>query len=809
MAWPRRLEGVGDDVRYAGRAFRRSPVFAAGAILTLALGIGANVAVFAFVNGLLLQPLPFPKPDRLVAVEDLLPAYPGEGLPVSALNFEDWQKRQRVFSAMAIYLEAPMVLTGSGDAERVFGARSSASLFRALGVAPASGRTFTDEEDRRGGPPVVVISHGLWQRRFGGEPAVGRTLLVDEVPRTVVGVMPPGFDFPDATALWIPATVDPAIYPRGRHSFSCVARLRDGETPASALAEMRGIAKQLATDYRADNEGLDVTLRALRGSLVPSETSRGFSLLMGTVAFVLLIACANLANLMLARAATRRPEMAIRSALGASRGRIIRQALTESGMLAAAGTALGLLAGAWGRDLLVALVPVELPAWLRFEIDGTVTAFALSLAALTTLLVGLAPAIRSSRPAIASALAASSARVAGGGDRVRAALIVAEVALAAVLLVGGGLMMRALAAVLANDPGVRPANVWTGRLAIPPAKYQTEDRQRAFFAETLDRVRALPGVRRASAVSSLPMAGSTSSRDVTIEGRPRAAANEELLAVICAALPDYFETVGIRLLRGRTFDARDGLPGTPPVAVVNEMFAKRYLPPGDPIGRRVSLGDGTGDDPWMTIVGVTADVRHEDLGAAPEAGLFLPYNQKPAAAMTLVVLAAASPLSLTEPIRRAVASIDRDRPLYAVRTLEQVMARSIWQSRLFAWLVGVFGGVALVLAAVGIFSVISYSVTERTRELGLRLALGAAPGQLRWLVLRQGLGVALIGLAVGLAGAAAVGRILGSWLHGVSPTDPATYAAVSLVLAGAAIAACLVPARRATRVNPAITLRGL
>jgi putative ABC transport system permease protein len=457
----------------------------------------------------------------------------------------------------------------------------------------------------------------------------------------------------------------------------------------------------------------------------------------------------------------------------------------------------------------VALVPVELPAWLRFEIDGTVAVFALSLAALTTLLVGLAPAIRSSRPAIASALAASSARVAGGGDRVRAALIVAEVALAAVLLVGGGLMMRALAAVLANDPGVRPANVWTGRLAIPPAKYQTEDRQRAFFAETLDRVRALPGVRRASAVSSLPMAGSTSSRDVTIEGRPRAAANEELLAVICAALPEYFETVGIRLLRGRTFDARDGLPGTPPVAVVNEMFAKRYLPPGDPIGRRVSLGDGTGDDPWMTIVGVTADVRHEDLGAAPEAGLFLPYNQKPAAAMTLVVLAAASPLSLTEPIRRAVASIDRDRPLYAVRTLEQVMARSIWQSRLFAWLVGVFGAVALVLAAVGIFSVISCSVTERTRELGLRLALGAAPGQLRWLVLRQGLGVALIGLAVGLAGAAAVGRILGSWLHGVSPTDPATYAAVSLVLAGAAIAACLVPARRATRVNPAITLRGL
>ena len=796
------------DLRFAIRTLRRSPVFALGAVLTLALGIGANVAVFTFVKGLLLQPLPYPEPDRLVAVEDLLPGYPGEGLPVSYLNFEDWQQRQRVFSAMAIYLDAPMVLTGSGDAERAFGARVSAGLFRTLGVAPATGRTFTEEEDRLGGPPVVVISHGLWQQRFGGQPAVGRTLVVDEVPRTVIGVMPAGFDFPDATALWIPAAVDPSIYPRGRHSFSCLARLRDGVTPAAALAEMRGIARQLAAEYRADNEGVDVTLRALRGSLVPSGASRGFTLLMGTVALVLLIACANLANLMLARAATRRQEVAIRSALGASRGRIIGQALTESAVLAVAGMSLGLLAGAWGRDLLVALVPVELPAWLRFEIDGAVAAFALALAAMTTLIVGLAPAIRASRPGVSSALAASRTRIAGEGDRLRATLIVAEVALATVLLVGGGLMMRALATVLANDPGVRPANVWTARLAIPPAKYPAGDRQRAFYAETLDRVRALPGVLHASAVSSLPMAGSTTSRGIAVEGRPREAANEELLAVVCVALPDYFETIGIRLLRGRTFDARDGLPGTPPVAVVNETFVKRYLPPGDPIGRRVSLGDGTGDDPWMTVVGVTADVRHASLASSADAGLFLPYNQKPAAAMTLVVRTVDSPLSLTEPIRRAVAAVDRDRPLYAVRTFEQVMARSIWQSRLFTWLVGVFGAVALALAAVGIFSVISYSVTERTREMGLRLALGAAPGQLQWQVMRQGIGVSLTGLAIGLAGATAVARVLGSWLQGVSPTDPATYAAVALVLVGAAAAACVLPARRATRIDPMTALRG-
>ncbi len=655
---------------------------------------------------------------------------------------------------------------------------------------------------------MVVIGHGLWQRRFGGLPAVGRTLVVDAVPRTIIGVMPPGFDFPNATALWIPAAVDPSIYPRGRHSFTCLARLRDGVTTAVALAEMRGIAKQLAGEYPADNEGVDVALRPLRGSLVPSDAALGFSLLMGTVAFVLLIACANLANLMLARAATRRQETAVRSALGASRGRLVRQSLTESGLLAAAGTGLGLLAGAWGRDLLVALVPVELPAWLRFDIDGRVSAFALMLAALTTLAVGLAPALRASRPALASVLAASANRVAGGRDRVRAVLIVTEVALATVLLVGSGLMMRALANVLAQDPGLRVENVWSGRIAVPPAKYRTPDSQRAFYAQAIERVRALPGVRRASAVSSLPMGGSATSRDVVIEGRPAAAPNEERLAVICVALPGYFETMGIRLLRGRSFDERDGLPGTPAVAVVNETFAKRHLPPGNPVGRRVRFGGGGEDDPWMTVVGVTADVRHESLAADPEAGLFLPYNQAPASAMTLVVKTGSSPLSLTEPIRRAVASMDRDLPLFSVRTLEQVMARSIWQSRLFTWLIGVFGGVALLLAAVGIYSVIWYSVTQRAREMGLRIALGAASGQIHWLIVRQGLSVTLVGLVIGLGGAAAMARVLRAWLQGVGSTDPATYATVSIVLVGAASAACLIPARRAARIDPMTTLRG-
>ncbi len=423
------------------------------------------------------------------------------------------------------------------------------------------------------------------------------------------------------------------------------------------------------------------------------------------------------------------------------------------------------------------------------------------------MLVGLAPALRSSRSALAPGLSASSARVTGSRDWLRASLIASEVALATVLLVGSGLMMRALSAVLAVDPGLRAENVWSGRLALPPARYPTPEKQRAFYTEALDRVRELPGVRRASAVSSLPMSGSASFLAISIEGRPPASVNEELLALVCVMMPDYFETVGIQLRRGRAFTERDGQPGTLPVAIVSETFVRRYLPAGDPLGRRVSLGDGTGENPWLTIVGVSADVRHMGLGAEIEPGLFVPYNQMPRASMSLVVRAGVSPLSLTEPIRRAILRIDRDRPIFAVRTLEEALARSIWQSRLFTWLFGVFGAVALTLAGIGVYSVISYSVAQRTHELGLRLALGAKRGQIHWLVMRYGVGLSAAGLAVGLAGSVLVSRLLRSWLHGVSAVDPATYAAVPLVLAAAALAACYLPGRRATRIDPMTALR--
>ena len=802
------------DVLYAVRQMRAHRGFAGAALLVLALGIGANVAVFAFVNGLLLRPLPYPKPDRLVAIEETLPSDTGAVISVSYLNFVDWQARQHAMDAIALYDVANMVLTGSGEAERVYGSRASRTLFGTLGIQPALGRIFMADEDRPGGPPVVVIAYDLWQRRFSGQPVLGRSLVVDDVPRTIVGVMPAGFAFPDATALWIPAAIDPAVYPRGRHSFSCIGRLKPGATMADAATEMRGIAAQLSREYPADNEGLGAALKPLRGNLVPAQAALGFLLLMGTVAFVLLIACANLANLMLARASARGHEMAVRVALGASRARLIRQSLAESGLLAACGAGLGLLAGALGRDLLVALVPVDLPAWLAFEIDGAVVAFAVLLAALTTIIVGLVPALRSSRPAVATELAASCARMAGSRDTLRAALIALEVALATVLLVGSGLMMRSLATVLAADPGLRAANVWTGRVTLPQRSYPTADHQRAFYTRVLDQVRALPGVRHASAVSSLPMSGSATSRNVVIEGRPPAPANEEVLAVLCASMPDYFETLGIRLVRGRTFTERDGVRGTLPVAIVNETFVKRYVPPGDPIGRRISFGDG---EPWMTVVGVVADVRHERLDADAEPGLFVPHHQLSAdsprglqtgSSVTFVVRGDAAPLSLTEPIRRIVSRIDPARPLFGVRTLEQVMARSIWQSRLFTWLFGVFGAVALVLASVGVYGVISYSVTQRTREIGLRLALGAGRAQIHWMVMRHGLVMAGAGLAVGLAGATVVGRVLRSWLQEVSPTDPATYAMVTLVLLGAAAAACFMPSRRATRIDPMATLRG-
>ncbi len=798
------LPGIAADVRHGFRSLSRNRIFAGGAVLTLALGIGANVAVFAFVNGLLLRPLPYPDPNRLVAVEDLLSSYPGEGVPLSYWNFVDLQARQRVFSDMAVYNQAGMVLTGAREAERVVGARASAGLFRSLGVPPAMGRTFSREEERLGGPAVVVISHELWQKRFAGQDIIGRALVVDDVPRTIIGVMPAGFDFPDAVTLWIPAEVDPEIYPRGRHAFPCLARLKSGITLQTAENELRGITAQLVREYPGDNEGLSIRLQPLRGNLVPAQATLGFSLLLGAVGFVLLIACANLANLMLGRAAARSPEMAMRAALGASRGQLVRHSLIESGLLAGSGAALGLLLGAFGRDALVRLVPVALPTWLRFDIDPTVTAFALALAALTTILVGLVPALRSSKASIASGLTMSGTRVTRSRDWLRGSLIVSEVALATVLLVGSGLMMRALLIVLAVDPGLRAENVWSGRVAIPPARYGTKERQRAFYAEVLERIRSIPGVRRASAVSFLPMGGSASLRDILVEGRARRTADEELLSVVCAAMPDYFETMGIRLLRGRTFTDRDGLPGTPPVAIVNKTFASRFLPAGEPIGRRVKFGD----DQWMTIVGVTADVRHRGMASAADAGLFLPYGQNPSTSMSLVVRTDSAPLSFTEPIRRAVSLVDRNRPLFAVRSLQEVIAQSIWESRLFTWLFTAFGAVALALACIGVYSVISYSVVQRSRELGVRLALGARGGQIHLLVMRRGVGPAIVGLMIGLTTSTLVSGLLRTWLQGVSGTDPATYTVVSLVLLAAASVACFVPSRRAARLDPMETLRG-
>ncbi len=791
------------DVRYALRTFAKAPGFTAVFLLTLALGIGANVAVFALVNGLLLKPLPYAAPDRLVTIQETFAGDRANGAPVSRDNFLDWQARQRSFSAIGIYDVTNVVLAGTGEAERVPAARASAGAFRALGVAPFAGRTFADDEDRPAAAAVAVISHRLWHRRFSGQPIIGRAIVIDDAPRTVVGIMPPTFSFPDAVDVWLPVAVNAAEYPRGRRSFDCLGRLKPGATVASATNDMQGIARQLEKEDPANNQGASVMLSPLRGNLVPAQASLGFTLLLGTVGFVLLIACANLANLTLSRAAARAPEMAMRAALGASRGRLLRQSLTESGLLAGTGAALGLLAGRFGRDALVALVPVELPPWLAFEIDGRVAVFALLLAGVTTALVGLVPALRLSRPAIAPRLSAAGARVTRSRDWLRASLIASEVALATVLLVGSGLMMRALSAVLAVDPGLRAENLWSGRLARPPARYDAPEKQRAFYTDVLDRVRALPGVRRASAVSALPMSGAASFLQISaIEGRPPASANEQFLALLCVVMPDYFETTGIQLRRGRTFEDRDGLPGTLPVAIVSDTFVRRYLPPGDPLGRRVKLGG-----PWLTIVGVVADVHHMGLGEEVDAGLFVPYNQQPKASMSLVVRAGVPPLTLTEPIRRAVRSIDRNRPLFAVRTLQEAMARSIWQSRLFTWLFGVFGAVALTLAGIGVYGVISYSVVQRTRELGLRLALGARQGQIHWLVMRHGIGLSGAGLAVGLAGSVLVGRLLRAWLHGVSAIDPTTYAAVPLVLAAAALAACYLPARRATRIDPMTTLR--
>ncbi|MET0398767.1 MAG: ABC transporter permease [Longimicrobiaceae bacterium] len=790
------------DLRFALRTLLRSPAFAGVAILTLALGIGAVATLFSVVDGVLLRPLPFREPDRLVSVSPALL----RGEYVLARD------RSRSFAELGGYQGGVgFGLSGGGEPERVTGAYASTNLFAALGAEPLLGRGFAAGEDQPGRGAVVVLGHGLWRRRFGGDPAaVGRTVTLDGEPRTVVGVMPAEFRFPSAeTELWVPVPLDPAPHAVGAlwgmGGFQAVGRLAPGATPRQALAELGALARAMRAEnplwtppepYRAD-----AAVVPLRDAVV-GEVRPTLLVLLAAVGFVLLIACANVANLLLARGLGRAREMALRSALGAGRGRLVRQLLTESLVLALAGGAAGLLLASWGLRWLVAALPADTPRLAEVALDGRVTALALGATLLTGVAAGLLPAWRVTRRELQGPLR-EGAGAGGGRRRLSGVLVAAEIGLAMVLVVGAGLLIRSVRALVAVDPGFRTERVVSARIDPPESLYGDPARQRAFYAEVLGRVQALPGVGAAGLTSQLPLGGEPSSWATAVEGvtlDPNALPMFDRRAVT----PEYLRTLGVRLVRGRAFTAADR-EDAPPVALVDEAAARRFWPAEDPVGKRI--GHPWAND-WMTVVGVVAEVRSAGLAGEQNPAYYVPFAQKPGAGMTLVARTTSPPEALAGSLRAVVAGVDPRVPVSRVRAMDEWVAQSVARPRLTAVLLGAFAGLALLLGAVGVYGVVAYTVGERTREIGLRIALGAGVGDVVGMVLRQGALLAAAGIGAGLLASLAATRALAGLLYGVTATDPLTFAVVPAILAAAALLATWLPARRASRVDPMSALRG-
>ena len=797
------------DLRYALRGLRRAPGFAAAAVLTLALGIGANAAIFSVVNGVLLRPLPYADPGQLVMLYGRYPEFGRTG--TSLPDFRDWRDQTgRSFAQLAARHGTAMILTGRGEAERVAADRVTANFFTTLGVRPLLGRAFLPEEERAGGDDdVVVLSHGYWQRRFGGDAGiVGQQIQLSGRPYTVVGVAPPSFGFRGAADLWAPARTDTT---RGRRAeyLDVVGRLRPGVTVAQAGADVAAVVRRLAEQYPETNGNITSEVIGLRDDLV-GGVRPALLAFMGAVGLVLLIACANVANLLLARAASRDREVAVRVALGAGRGRLVRQLLTESVVLAVSGGLLGLGIATWGVAAVRTAGVQFLPRQTEVTVDGAVVLFSLALAVGTGLLFGLAPAVRLSRGTLHATLR-DGARGSTGGAlvRLRSALVLGEVALALVLLVGAGLLLRSFAKLTGVDLGFEPRGALTADVTFPAAKYRERESLPPYYAALLERLRAVPGVQAAALSATLPMGGS-SYITFAVEGRPAresrpGAPPEDVQPFVVS--PDYFTALRIPLRRGRAFAPADG-PGAPNVAVVNEEMVRRFFDGRDPIGRRVTFDDAADTAAvWSTVVGVVGDVAQEGVTAKPYAQLYRPIAQEPTRGLFVTLRTARDPVALAAATRQAVRAVDRDLVVNRIEPLEARVAQNIARPRVGVLLLGGFSALALALAAIGIYGVMAYTVAQRTREIGVRMALGASSGDVKRLVVHQGMRPALVGVAVGLVVALGASRLIASMLYGVSALDPVTFVAVPLFLAGVALLATYVPARRATRVTPTVALQ--
>ncbi len=800
------------EFRFACRQLIKSPGFTTAAILTLALGIGANTAIFSLVDGVLLKPLPFPRPAELVSVFENNRRQNIDFATVSAPVFQDWGAQNSVFSGMAAFQAKGFDLLGPAGAERIDGLRTTAGLFSLLGVSPVLGRGFTAADAVQGSGQVVIVSHRLWRERFGGNPGIlGKTLTLDGQSCTVIGVLPAGFRFANTDSdLWVPIAFEPwEMASPGSLNYRCVARLKPGVSWAQARGEMELITARIAEKYtRAFPNARDwgITLQPLQEDLV-GGARKPLYLLLGAVGLVLLIACANVANLLLVRAAGREREFALRAALGAGRRRILAQLLAEGFLLSGGGALLGWLGACWAVAGVSRFGASSFPRLENVRLDGTVLGFTLGVSIVTGLVFGLAPAWAARRIELGEVLKDSAhGSTAGRAKRFSLAFVVLQVALAFMLLIGASLLLRSFSRLRSVDLGFRPEHLLTAAVSMPDSRFPNGEPQRiAFLARLLDRISALPGVDSAATVMGLPLSGLEPRTEVSVEGRPPDRASAPVAAGYSLVSGGYFDTIGVPLLRGRRFDSRDSAQA-PLVAIVNQTFARNFFPHEDPLGRRLRVMDSHRER-LTEIVGIVPDIRQQDMAAAAGDEMYFPTTQRAWPDAQVVLRTRAAPTALIEPLRKAIHEVDSAQTVYLARTFDSLLDDTLAERRFQAILLGIFAGIAALLSAVGIYGVMAYVVTQRTNEIGVRVALGAQRRDVLVMIARQGMGLALAGVAAGALGAALLARLLGNLLFEIGPLDPTTFALTPLLLMATALVACGLPAWRAAMIDPLVAMR--
>ncbi|HAF16158.1 MAG TPA: ABC transporter permease [Blastocatellia bacterium] len=810
------------DIRYGLKVMRKNPGFIAIAVFALALGVGANTAIFSVVNAILLHPINYGNPDQLMMVWEKSAKRGFGQIPTSLPNFVDLRTDNKSLEDLGAFADSNFNLTGGDQPERVIGVRVTASLLSLVGIKPLRGRLFLSGEDQPQATRVLILSHHLWQRSFGANPnIVGQNVALNGDSYTVVGIMPSDFKFPPSFSatvassqyampnadLWVPLTTDAVPTARDIRTLFMIGRLKPGVTPAAAQSEMNVIASRLQKEYPATDADMQVDVIPLRQQIT-GDIHLALIVLFGAVGCVLLIACANVANLLLAKASGRQKEVAIRTALGATRRRIIRQLLTEGMLLGLAGGVLGSLLAIVVLRQLVIFSPANVSIPDNIGIDWQVLAFTLLLSLFTSFIFGLAPALQASKLDLNETLKEGGRGNSGGSkqNRLRSLLVITEVALALVLLIASGLMIKSFLRLQNVNPGFNPENLITLEIQLPQNKYSDKNRQAVFQQQLVQRIAQVPGVQSAGTVDNLPFSGNESNVGLTIEGQPPLNAAERPRAFLRNVSPNYFESMGIPLRKGRTFADTDN-GNAPGAAIVNETAARRLWPNEEPLGKRFKRGKADSQYPWVTVVGVVGAVSHTSLEVASQPEVYLPFQQNPELNLTLVARTRSDPKAFAGAVRREVSALDKDLPVSNIKFMDEIIGKSVAQPRVYALLLGIFAGLALILASIGIYGVMSYSVTQRTHEIGIRMALGARPRDVLKLIIKQGMVLGIAGIIIGLIVSFALTRVLASQLYGVSSTDPGTFAAISLLLMFVAVIACYIPALRATKVDPMIAVR--